>query len=195
MTKWRRSLVLMIAITVLLWTAVWVAVSVRGAPPSSLQPTYAVPPIRVLENNTGNNTGNDTCGPGSYCYTQLTQIWNALGPYYGGIGTTIAFLMDRLLLITYVMIGVVFFLPIETFLLFYYFRRQFTEVKKHKVGPEDPLSWELLYALFEMAIPEQNRAEYRERWKKLVDEAAKAKTKIDLERGFRRLRAMKDEAN
>src|SRR6266511_1761354 len=60
MIKWRRSLVLMIAITVLLWTAVWVAVSVRGAPPSSLQPTYAVPPIRVLENNTGNNTSNDT---------------------------------------------------------------------------------------------------------------------------------------
>jgi hypothetical protein len=128
---------------------------------STTAPTvhFTSPPTGVFAQ--ANNTTN-TCGPGTYCYTQLTQLWGALNPWFGNTGSALSFAVERVTILTYIVTILALVAVMEPMALLYFFRKKFEEVKAQRIGPEDPRSWETIPPLIENALPEDVRAQFRE---------------------------------
>jgi hypothetical protein len=105
-------------------------------------------------NNSKNNSANQTCGPGSYCYTQITLLNSYLYPWYGQTGNALTFLMDRTQLLTYgeVLLGMAVLLEFPMLLL--YFNKKFKAVENRKVGPDDKKFWLIAPAVMRAALAE-----------------------------------------
>lgn len=121
-------------------------------------------PIHAELNNTKNDSANQTCGPGSYCYTQITLLNGYFFPWYGQTGPAITFLMDRIQILTYGEILLGFAVALEFPMLLFYFNRKFKALESRKVGPDDKNFWIVVPAVVRAALSETDSGQAVLKW-------------------------------
>jgi hypothetical protein len=120
-------------------------------------------PVSPQLNNSKNNSANQTCGFGSYCYTQIALLNSYLFPWYGQTGNAITYMMDR------VNLAVLFEFP----MLLFYFNRKFKAIETRKVGPDDKNFWLVVPAVVRAALSEtESGREVIKKWDELVKKEA-----------------------
>jgi hypothetical protein len=124
-------------------------------------------------NNSKNNSANQTCGPGSYCYTQITLLNSYLYPWYGQTGTAISRLVELTQLLVYGEYILAFAVLFQFPMLLLYFNKKFKAVESRKVGPDDKNFWLVVGAVVHAALSEtESGREVIKKWDEMVKKEA-----------------------